>query len=49
MSLQANIGDMPFNQKSPGHPEMGVLNCHRRTEKQTDGHCDSELASEPIQ
>ena len=24
---------------------MGVLNCHRRTEKQTDGHYDSELAS----
>ena len=44
-SSQANISDTPFSQKSPGHPEVGVLNRHRHlhrpTNRQTDGHCDS--------
>ena len=34
VSSKANIRDIPFNQKSPGHPEEGVLNCHRPK----DGH-----------
>ena len=37
MSSQPNISNMPFDQKSPGHREVGVLNCHRPTE----GHRDS--------
>ena len=37
MLLHANISDTPFDQKSPGPPEVGVWNCHR----QTDGHRDS--------
>ena len=36
MSLQASIRNKPFDQKSPGHPEVVVLNCHRPT----DGHCN---------
>ena len=36
VSLQANISGTPFDQKSPGHPEMDVLNCHRQTNRQTD-------------
>ena len=38
---------MPFDQKSPGTPEVGVLNCHRPTDTQTDGHCNS--MTEPAQ
>ena len=41
VSSQANIRDTPFDQKSPGHPEVGVLNCHRQTDRHTDGHGDS--------
>ena len=47
VSLQANISDKPFNQKSPGHPEVGVLNCHRQTDRHTDGHCNSMTESAP--
>ena len=44
--MHADISNMPFDQKSPGHPEVGVLNCHSTTDRQTDGHRDSmtELA-----
>ena len=35
VSSQANIKDTPFDQKSQGHPEVGVFNCHRQTDKQT--------------
>ena len=31
VSSHANISDTPFDQKSPGHPEVGVLNLHRHT------------------
>ena len=41
MSLHANNRNMPFDQKSPGHREVGVLNCH----KSTDRHCDSMTES----
>ena len=44
-SLQANISNMPFNQKSPGHPEVFFFNCHRPRDKQTDGHRDSMTES----
>ena len=33
MSLQTDISDRPFNQKSPQHPEEGVLNCDRKTDR----------------
>ena len=29
VTSEANISDTPFDQKSPGHPEVGVLNCHK--------------------
>ena len=45
VSSQANISDTPFDQKSPGHPEVGVLNCHRQTDRQTNGHRDSTTES----
>ena len=47
-SSHANISNTPLDQKSPGHPEVGVLDCHRHTYRQTDGHGDSmtELFSE---
>ena len=41
MSLQANISDTPFNQKSPRPPEEGVLDFHT----QTSGHRDSMTES----
>ena len=50
MSSQTNISDVPFDQKSAGHREVGVLNCHgqtdRQTDRQTDGYRDfmTELA-----
>ena len=46
VSLQPNISDTPFDQKSPRPPEEGVLNCHTHTDRQTDGHRNSmtELA-----
>ena len=33
--LQANISDMPFYQKSPWHPGVGVLQCHKQTDTHT--------------
>ena len=36
MSLQANISDTTINQKSPQHPEVGVLRCQKHTDRQTD-------------
>ena len=34
--MQANNSNMPFNQESPGHLEVGVLNCFdRQTDIQT--------------
>ena len=35
VSLQANISDMHFDQKSPGHPDVDVLQHHKHTDKQT--------------
>ena len=37
VSLQSNISNTPFDQKSPQPPEQGVLQRHR----QTEGHRDS--------
>ena len=34
--MQANISNVPFDQKSPGHPEVFFKNCHRPTDKHTD-------------
>ena len=45
MSSHANISDTPFEQRSPGHPEEGFLNCHRQANGQTDGHCGSMTES----
>ena len=42
LSLQANISNMSFNQNSP---EVGVLNCHRQTNGQTNKHCDTMAES----
>ena len=36
MSSQPNITNMPFDRKSPGHPQGGVLNCQTWTDRQTD-------------
>ena len=36
MSLQANISNTPFDQKSPGHPEVGVLNGPKHKDRWTD-------------
>ena len=47
MSSHANISDTLFDQRSPQPPEEGVLNCHRKTDRQqTDGNGESmtELA-----
>ena len=38
--LETNISDMPCDQKSPQPPVEGVLQRHRQTHKQTDGHCN---------
>ena len=35
VSLQPNISDMPFHQKSPQPPEEGALEHLRQTDKQT--------------
>ena len=35
-SLQANIRDTPFNQRTLGHQELGVLSCHKYTDRQTN-------------
>ena len=49
VSSQANVSDTPFDQKSPGHPEVGVLNCYKhkniQTYRPTDGHGDSMIES----
>ena len=45
VSLQVNISTTPFDQKFTGNPEVGVLNCHRTTDRQTDGHCNSMTES----
>ena len=42
MSLQANISDKPFDQKSPRPLEEDVLSCHTQTDRQTDGHRNSD-------
>ena len=41
LSTQANISDTPFGQKSPGHPEVGVLNCHRHTNRHRNSMTES--------
>ena len=41
LSSQPNTSDTPFDQSSPVHQEVGVLDCHRQTHRQTDGHGDS--------
>ena len=33
VSLRANNSDVPIDQKSPQHPEVGVLGRHRQTHK----------------
>ena len=38
MSLNANISDTPFNQRSPRPPEEGVLRHHRHTYIHTNEH-----------
>ena len=43
--LQANISDTHFDQKSPRPPELGVLQRHRHTDTQTDGHHNSMTES----
>ena len=45
VSLQPNISNMPFDQKSPQPPEEGVLRRHRQKNRQTDGHRDSMTES----
>ena len=30
-----------FDQRSPRPPEAGLSRCHKQTNRQTDGHCDS--------
>ena len=45
VSLQANISNKPFDQKTPGHPEVGVLNCQRPRDRQTDAHRNSMTES----
>ena len=45
MSLNANISNTVFDQKSPQTPEEGFLNCHRQTDRHTDGHSDSMTES----
>ena len=35
VSLQANISDTPFDQKSLGHPEVVDLQRHRATDRRT--------------
>ena len=32
---------MFFDQRSPQHPEVGVLQWHGQTDRHTDGHVDS--------
>ena len=45
MSSQANIRNTFLDQKSPQHPEVGVLQgppqTDRQADRQTDGHGDS--------
>ena len=41
VSSHGNISDTPYDERSPRPPEKGVLNCHRQTHRQTDGHRDS--------
>ena len=45
VSLHANISNMPFDQRSARPPEECVLNCHKQTDRQTDGHRDSMTES----
>ena len=40
-SLQANIRNTFFAQRSSRPSEVGVLQRHRQTQRQTDGHSDS--------
>ena len=44
--MHVNISNTSFNQRSQITPEEGVLNCHRHTDRHTDGHGNSmtELA-----
>ena len=35
LSSQADISDKPFDQKSPGHLEVGIWNCHRPKDRHT--------------
>ena len=37
--------DTTSDQRSPQPPEEGVLNCHKPTHRQTDGHGDSMTES----
>ena len=36
VSLQPNISDTPFDQRSPRPPEEGISRRHRQTDRQTD-------------
>ena len=42
VSLHVNISITPFDQRSPGPPEEGVLNCHTQTDEH--GNSMTELA-----
>ena len=35
VSLQANISNLPFGQKSQQHPEVGVLQRHKNIDRHT--------------
>ena len=45
VSPQPNISDTLFDQKSPRSPEEGVSNCHRQTNRRTDGRRNSMIKS----
>ena len=37
------VSNTAFNQKSPGHQEMGVLNCHKPTDKHRNSMTESAV------
>ena len=45
VSLHDNISNMPFDQRSPQPPEVSVLTCYTKTDKQTYGNPDSMAES----
>ena len=48
VSLQANIRDTFFDQKSPRHPEVGVLQRHRYTDRHGDSMTDPAQRAEAV-